>query len=146
MMDFQDISPETQEAFLQLLDNHLTISVMNLEKDKCVLPMLMSIGSEPDANLVVSLQPKSGNTDVEAALAAALQRLKKSDFDYALFSYSTKIGLSDDKLVDALKTYIFEKSGLSVVFFTPYKFSGLFKKKADYEKTIIGEIVENIFN
>jgi hypothetical protein len=143
-MDFSDIKQEIQEKFLALLESHLSISKTNLESDNCVLPFLMTTGETPDSNVLMGLQPQNGKTDVDVALQVALQILKTKDFEVALFSYSTKIGSGDGKFTDALKTYIFDKSGLSVVFFTPYKLSGLFRKKVAYEKSIIGEIIENI--
>lgn len=144
-MDFQDIPNEITDKVLDLLNNHLTLSTANLAKDKCVLPMLMTQGDKPDANAVIGLQPQNGRTDVDAALSAAIAHLKKIDFEIALFSYSTQIGLGNGNLTAALKTYIFLKSGLSIVFFTPYQISGFIKKKVDYEKSIIGEIIDNIF-
>lgn len=144
-MNFQDIPNEITDKVLELLNNHLALSASNLSKDKCVLPMLMTQGNKPDSNNLMSLQPKNGQIDVDAALAVAIELLKKTDFEFALFSYSTQIGLSNGKLTNALKTFIFTENGLTIVFFTPYKISGFLKKKVDYEKSILGEIIDNIF-
>ncbi len=145
-MNFQDIPNEITDKILELLNNHLSMSASNLSKDKCVLPMLATQGNIPNSNKIMSLQPKNGQTDVDAALSAAINILKNIDFEYAWFSYSTQIRLSNGKSTNALKTYIFVKSGLTVVFFTPYKISGFIKRKVDYEKNIIGEIIDNIFD
>lgn len=144
-MNFQDIPNETTDKVLELLNNHLALSASNLSKDKCVLPMIMTQGSEPNSNNLMCLQSRNGQTDVDVALSVAIEQLKKINFEFALFSYSTQIGLSNGKLTDALKTYIFVKSGLTIVFFTPYKISGFIKKKVDYDKSIIGEIIDNVF-
>jgi len=145
-MNFQDIPNEIADKILELLNYHLAASTSNLAKDKCVLPMLMTQGSKPNSNNIMSLQQKNGQINVDMALSVAVKNLQNIDFDFALFSYSTQIGLRDDKFTDALKTYIFVKSGLTVVFFTPYKISGFIKKKVDYQKSIISEIIDNIFN
>lgn len=144
-MKFQDIPNEITEKALSILDKHLEISTSNLLKDKCILPMLMTISKNPNYNNIMSLLPQNGQVDVDLALSKAIKELKKIDFEYALFSYSTKIGLRNGNLTNALKTYIFVKNGLTMVFFTPYKISGFIKKKVNYEKSIIGEIVDNIF-
>jgi hypothetical protein len=144
-MDFENIAPKMQETIMQLLDKHLSITIKILEKDKCVIPMFWAKGSKPDSNSIAVLQPKDGNTDVDAALKVALLRLKEIDFEYALFSYSTEIGMNGGCLINALKTFIFDKNGLAVVFFTPYKIRGLFNKKVYYEKSIIYEVIENVF-
>ena len=47
--------------------------------------------------------------------------------------------------MDALKTYIFIKDGLTVAFYTPYEFKGLFKKNINIERTLLAEVIENIF-
>ena len=64
---------------------------------------------------------------------------------YALFSYSSKIGLVNGKVCDALKTYIFTKGGLEVSFYTPFEVKGVFNKVINVEKSMLAEIKENIF-
>lgn len=59
------------------------MSASNLSKDKCVLPMLATQGNIPNSNKIMSLQPKNGQTDVDAALSAAINILKNIDFEYA---------------------------------------------------------------
>ena len=144
-MNFQDIPNEITDRVLDLLNTHLELSSANLAKDKCVLPMMVTWGDAPNSNNVMSLQSQSGQVDVDKALSVAIEQLRKIDFEFALFSYSTQIGLSNGSLTNALKTYIFVKSGLTVVFFTPFKLSGFIKKKVAYDKSIIGEVIENIF-
>ncbi|MDR2201730.1 MAG: hypothetical protein LBP26_03050 [Clostridiales bacterium] len=142
-MNFSEIEPNRRDAFLDLLDTHLRGSSGNLKKDKCLPPMLLTTGKE--SNVARCLVPKSGKYDVDEAFEAALLILKSEDYDNALFSYSTKVGLSDGRPVKALKSFVIGKNGLTVVFFTPYRIKGLFKKRVLYEKSIIGEIVEDIF-
>ncbi len=145
-MNFQDLPNEITNKVLEILDNHLRLSASNLVKDKCVLPMLMTQGNTPNSNNIISLQPQNGQNDVDRALSVAIKLLNDIDFEYALFSYSTQIGLNTGKLTNALKTYIILKNGLTVIFFTPYKTKGFIKKNVNYEKSIIGEIIENILN
>ena len=67
-------------------------------------------------------------------------------FTYALFSYSTRIGLAAGGETDALKTYIFTQNGIEVSFYTPFTVKGLFKKTINVEKSILAEIKENVFD
>lgn len=120
-MNFQDIPNEITDKVLELLNNHLSISASTLAKDKCILPMLVTQGNRPNSNNLMGLQPKNGQTDVDTALSVAINILKDSDFEYAWFSYSTQIGLSNGKLTNALKTYIFVKSGLRAINFETSK-------------------------
>ena len=99
----------------------------------------------PDSNQLVSLQSRDGSVDVAKAYAAVVGKLKNEAFTYALFSYSTRIGLAAGSETDALKTYIFTQEGLEVSFYTPFTVKGLFKKVINVEKSILAEIKENIF-
>ena len=99
----------------------------------------------PDTKQLVSLQSIDGTIDVDGAYAAVINKLRNEDFTYALFSYSSKIGLVNGKVIDALKTYIFTKEGLEVSFYTPFEVKGIFKKVINVEKSMLAEIKENIF-
>ena len=113
-----------------------------MKQDRCLIPMLMI----PDSNQLVSLQSRDGYVDVDRAYAAVVGKLKKEAFTYALFSYSTRIGLAAGGETDALKTYIFTKNGIEVSFYTPFTVKGLFKKTINVEKSILAEIKEHIFD
>lgn len=139
-MKFAELDAIVQEQIVELLNNHITASADILKQDRCLIPMLMI----PDSNQLISLRPKDGNTDVDKAYAFVIEKLKKENFSYALFSYSTRIGLSSGKETDALKTYIFTSNGIEVSFYTPYTVKGIFKKSISVEKTIFSELKENI--
>ena len=141
-MKFLELDPAVQESIIDLLNNHIASSVGILKQDRCLIPMLMI----PDSNQLVSLQSRDGSADVDRAYAAVVGRLKNEAFTYALFSYSTRIGLAAGGETDALKTYIFTQNGIEVSFYTPFTVKGLFKKSINVEKTILAEIKENIFD
>ena len=140
-MTFSDLDNVTQEKIIELLNNHIAASVDILQQDRCLIPMLMI----PDSNQLVSLQSKDGSVDVDKAYAHVIEMLKKESFTYALFSYSTRIGLETGGESDALKTYIFTSNGIEVSFYTSYTMKGLFKKTINVETTIFAELKENIF-
>ena len=100
----------------------------------------------PDTNQLISLQSKDDSVDVDKAYAHVVEMLKKENFAYAFFSYSTRVGLATGGESDALKTYIFTSNGTEVSFYTPFAIKGLFKKTINVEKTIFAEIKENIFD
>lgn len=100
----------------------------------------------PDSNQLISLQSKDGNPDVDKAYAFTLQKLSTENFTYALFSYSTRIGLSQGNETDALKTYVFTSEGIEASFYTPYTLKGILKKSVNIEKTIFHELKENVFD
>ena len=100
----------------------------------------------PDSNQLVSLQSRDGSVDVDKAYATVVEKLKNEAFTYALFSYSTRIGLAAGGETDALKTYIFTQNGIEVSFYTPFAVKGLFKKTINVEKSILAEIKENVFD
>ena len=141
-MKFTDLDSSVQESILELLNNHIAASEKIIQQDQCLIPMLMI----PESGQLIGLQPKDGNTDVDKAYAFTIEKLKKSDFSYALFSYSTRIGLSSGKESDAIKTCIFTSNGIEVSFFTPYTLKGLFKKTINIGKTMIFEVKDSIFD
>lgn len=139
-MKFTDLDNNVQEEIIELLNKHIANSVYILKKDRCLIPMLMI----PDSKQLVSLQSHDGIVDVDKAYNVAIKKLINEEFSYALFSYSTRIGLTTGEF-DALKTYIFTSNGIEVSFFTPYIVKGFIKKYINVEKTILAEIKENIF-
>lgn len=145
-MNFADIETTVQEDIIEILNGHIMASASILEEDKCLMPMMMVKGESSESNQLISLVSKDGSVDVDKAYNVAVQNLKNMDFTYALFSYSTQVGLESGRLADAVKTFIFAKNGLTVVFYTPFVLKGLFKKKVIIEKTILGEVIENIFD
>ena len=140
-MKFSEIDSNVQDKIVDMLNNHIAATVNILKQDRHLIPMLMI----PDTKQLVSLQSIDGTIDVDGAYAAVINKLRNEDFTYALFSYSSKIGLVNGKVIDALKTYIFTKDGLEVSFYTPFEVKGLFKKVINVEKSMLAEIKENIF-
>ena len=141
-MTFAEFDNTTQEKIIDLLNNHIATTADILKQDRCLIPMLMI----PDSNQLVSLQSRDGSVDVDRAYAAVVGKLKNESFTYALFSYSTRIGLAAGGETDALKTYIFTQNGIEVSFYTPFAVKGLFKKTINVEKSILAEIKENVFD
>ena len=141
-MTFAELDNDTQEKIVDLLNNHVAATADILKQDRCLIPMLMI----PDSNQLVSLQSREGSVDVDKAYVAVVEKLKNEAFTYALFSYSTRIGLAAGGETDALKTYIFTQSGIEVSFYTAFVVKGLFKKTINIEKSILAEIKENIFD
>ncbi len=140
-MKFSELEPAVQESIVELLNHHLQTSADILKKDRCLLPMLMI----PDSNRLFGFQSKDANTDVDKAYAIAVEKLKQEAFTYALFSYSTQVGLQSGAVSDAIKTCVFTANGIEVSFYTPYAVKGLFKKTVNMEKSILSEVKENIF-
>ena len=141
-MQFSEFDTATQEKIIELLNNHIISTADILKKDRCLIPMLML----PDSNQLVNLQSRDGSIDVDKAYNAVVGKLKNETFTYALFSYSTRVGLATGGESDALKTYIFTQNGIEVSFYTPFAIKGLFKKTLTVEKSILAEIKENIFD
>jgi hypothetical protein len=103
-------------------------------------------GEDSDSNQLVCLQPADGNIDVDKAYCFVLQKLRDLPFTYALFSYSTQVGLATGGISDAIKTVIFTSQGDAVSFYTPYSLKGVFRKMLTLEKSMLGEIEENALN
>ena len=141
-MKFSDLDNVTQEKMIELLNNHVAVTADILKQDRGLIPMLMI----SNTNQLVSLQSRDGSVDVDKAYALVIEKLKNETFTYALFSYSTRIGLATGGESDALKTYIFTSNGIEVSFYTPFAIKGIFKKTINVEKTIFSEIKENIFD
>ena len=141
-MKFSDLDNVTQEKMIELLNNHVAVTADILKQDRCLIPMLMI----SNTNQLVSLQSRDGSVDVDKAYALVIEKLKNETFTYALFSYSTRIGLAAGGETDALKTYIFTQNGIEVSFYTPFAVKGLFKKTINVEKSILAEIKEHIFD
>ena len=141
-MKFSELDTAVQESIIDLLNNHIASSANILKQDRCLIPMLMI----PESNQLVTLQSRDGSVDVDKAYAAAVANLKNEAFTYALFSYSTRIGLAAGGETHALKTYIFTQNGIEVSFYTPFAVKGLFKKTINVEKSILAEIKEHIFD
>ena len=140
-MKFSELDTAVQEKIVDLLNHHIVATVDILKRDRCLIPML----TIPETSLLISLQAQDGTIDVDRAYAAVIGKLKNEDFTYALFSYSTRIGLATGGETDALKTYIFTKSGIEASFYTPFAVKGLFKKSINVEKSILAEIKEDVF-
>ena len=141
-MKFSELDTSVQESVIDLLNNHIASVADVLKQDRCLVPMLMI----PDSNQLVSLQSRDDSVDVDKAYATVVGKLKDEAFTYALFSYSTRIGLAAGGETDALKTYIFTQNGIEVSFYTPFAVKGLFKKTINVEKSILAEIKENVFD
>lgn len=66
--------------------------------------------------------------------------LNSQSFETAVLSYSSSSVL---KKSDAVVSCLIDKSGVGVLFFTAYHFSGLFKKKVVYDEHIIGDVIDD---
>lgn len=144
-MKFEELEVSTQQQIADLLQNQLIALEINVKKYKSIVPVLMVNGEDKDSNIIAAFQPESGNSDYDKALDAAIVKLKELNFISATFSYSTQIATDDGCIRDAVKNYIILKSGLTVVFFTPFKVHGFLKKQVVYDRSIISDIIPNIF-
>ena len=173
-MEYEDISPEVQDAFHEILKEHLIGSLPNLMKDRKngILPMISVKGvqnlqeelnrmsknpavevfpltvarNEEATNAIIGLVSPDGQIDVDKAYDKAIWILKCISFERALFSYSTKAVTSDGRMMDAIKTILIDKSGVALIIFTPYAYTGFLKKKVEYQQNIFGGALENIFD
>lgn len=173
-MEYQDISPELRDAFHKMLKEHLINSLPNLIKDKKngILPLMSVRGAsnlqeelgrmskdktvealplaiaenKEAANAVIGLISEDGRIDVDKAYVKAIHILKYVSFERALFSYSTKAATDDGRMIDAVKTILIDKSGISMIIFTPYSYTGFLKKKVEFQNHIFGGALENIFD
>ena len=137
-MEFEELSQELQQIFLSLYKEHLDFCVSILEEDHCLNPMLrINCVSDPK---LISLQPNDGNVDFNKMIEKTKEILNSQSFETALLSYSSSSVLKKSK---ALVTYLFDKSGVGVLYFTAYHFSGLFKKKVVFDKHLLGAVVAN---
>ena len=137
-MDFSQLDSLIQYEIMDLLNSHIKATVSILEKDRYLMPMMIL-----DSNQLISLQSQDGSTDVDRAYAFVLKKLKNESFNHAVFSYNTKVCISDGSLTDVIKTYVFLSNGLEVSFYTPYTVKGFFKKKVSVGNTLLIEVKEN---
>lgn len=140
-MQFAELDGAVREKIIEALTDHIVVVADILKKDRCLMPMLMVSGTKQ----LMSLQAQDGSVDVDRAYARVVELLKTENFGYALFSYSTRIGLASGRETDALKTHIFTSDGMEVSFYTPYTVKGIFKKSVSFEKNIFDQIKEGIF-
>lgn len=145
-MKFTDINQERQDLIINELNNHLIASYNIIKKDKALLPLLIIKGEKENDNKLISLQPESGRIDVDKAFESALATLKSTEFNVAIFSYSTKMSFDGKSFINAIKTVIMFKDGFLISFFSPYEIKGFIKKEVYIGKSSLGEIEENIFN
>ena len=138
LMKFEELSQELQENFLKLYKEHLKNSIDILNEDHWLEPVLR-INSQTEPTLV-SLQRVDDTVDFDKMMEVAKDILRSHPFDTALLSYSTDVVLKD---TSALVTYIIDKSGVGVLYFTAYHFKGLFRKKVVYDKHLLREIIKN---
>lgn len=141
-MKFTDLSSETRDKILELLQTHISKATNLIRTDRCFYPMMMI----PDTNQVISLMPKGRYVDIDRAYATAVDKLRNEPFTYALFSYSTRVGSAEGIEKDALKTCIFTSDGIEADFVTPYTLKGFFKKTIELDSTQLFALKENFFS
>lgn len=142
-MRFKELDRAIQDMVRQMVDEHLQASIPILARDKELLPMMQVRGN--CGNQLVMLQSAGSDMDVGKAYAAAVSKLKGLDFDCALFSYSTQIGLGDGRWTTALKSVVMTKAGLAVSIFVPYEIKGLFKKQVHCGQMIVQDVQTDAF-
>ena len=138
-MDFSELDSLIQYVIMDLLNSHIKTTISILEKDRYLMPMMIL-----DSNQLISLQSQDGSTDVDRAYVFVVEKLKNESFDHAVFSYSSKVCLSEGSITDVIKTYVFLSNGLEVSFYTPYTVKGFFKKKVSVGNTLLIEVKENV--
>lgn len=139
MVDFSQLDSLIQYEIMDLLNSHIKATVSILKKDRYLMPMMIL-----DSNQLISLQSQDGSTDVDRAYVFVVEKLKNESFDHAVFSYSSKVCLSEGSITDVIKTYVFLSNGLEVSFYTPYTVKGFFKKKVSVGNTLLIEVKENV--
>lgn len=145
-MEFGELPPQMIDAFMRILNKHLEIAQINLEHERVLFPVLVYLNRDFSVGQAIPLQPPmTSQINSEASLDAALQILGNSYFEKALFSCSTKIKSGASGVLDAIKTVLFDASGIAVTFFTPYQYKGLFTKKVTYSKNIFDGVTTNFF-
>lgn len=135
-MDFEELSQELQQTFLNLYKEHIHACKSILEKDRCLAPMLR-INSASDPKLI-SLQSVDGKVDFLKLVEKTKEILNSRSFDTALLSYSSSNVLKES---EAVVTYLFDKTGVGVLYYTAYHFSGFFKKKVVFDKHLLGDVI-----
>jgi len=145
-MKFDDLATKLQEEVIALIDEHLTIISNLLVTDKSIQPMMLVAENSGEKKLM-GFQPMNGNQDVDVAYQRAISNLKKiKDLHLAVFCYTTRFGIPDGKIIDAVKNVVFTADGLAITFVTPYIRKGLFKKQVFFDETVCFGIEENVFN
>ena len=145
-MEFGDLPPQTQDAFMRILGKHLEVTQFNLEKDKILFPILAFINPDGSTGQVIPLQPPMApQINPEASLDAAIHILGNSFFEKAFFSCSTRIKVAGGEAVEAIKTVLFDVSKVAATFYTPYEFQGLVNKKLMYGKNIFNGVTQDFF-
>ena len=142
-MNFSEIESGMRDEMWGWLEEHLSIAAQIIAKDRHLAPMLAVHADTPQ---LISLQPANGAVDVNRAYERAVQKLQFMSYHYAIFSYSTRIGLSTGKETDAVRSVIFAQDGLSVDIYTPYNIGGLLKRKVAYGKAIVSQVLPNAFD
>ena len=138
-MDFSELDSLIQYVIMDLLNSHIKATVSILKKDRYLIPMMVL-----DSNQLISLQSQDGSIDVDRAYDFVLKKLKNESFNHAVFSYSTKVCISEGSITDVIKTYVFLSNGLEVSFYTPYTVKGFLKKKVSVGNTLLIEVKENV--
>ncbi len=137
-MNFKELSQELQQKFFSVFKEHIHICKNILNEDHSIEPMLR-INSVSDP-MLISLQPKDGKFNFLKVLEKTKEILNSQSFETAVLSYSSSSVL---KKSDAVVSCLIDKSGVGVLFFTAYHFSGLFKKKVVYDEHIIGDVIDD---
>lgn len=142
-MRFNDIEPALRDNVSELMCEHLSSITQMLAKDKYLMPMLAIYKDAPESNQLVGLQPRESESDVDKAYDYVVQKLKSTDFKYAIFFYSTQICLEGGKQTTAVKSTVFTGNGPAIVFYTPYSVNGLLKRKVEYGRIAVADIIPN---
>lgn len=138
-MEFENMSKNLQQTFSALYKEHLNVCVNILEKDRCLEPMIR-INSASDPTLI-SLQRNGDSANFDEMIEKTNEILRSQSFDTALLSYSSSSILKNS---EALVTYIVDKSGVAVLYFTAYHLKGLFKKKVVFDKHLLGNVFTDV--
>ena len=143
-MIFNELDEIIQQEIVDLLNKHIVSSAEIIKKDKMLLPILMINGKTLESNKLISLQSMDKTIDVDKAYEKALSIIKKESFNYALFSYSTRMGTSSGQVINAIKTTIITETGVSVTFISMYELKGLIRKNMNILETVLYDMRENV--
>ena len=137
-MEFEELPQALQKTFLDLLKEHAGVCAEMLQEGHSLEPMMrINGGAEP---VLLSLQPQDGVVKMDRMMEKAKEILRTRKFETAALSYTSSSVL---KKSETLVTFLFHKSGVAVLFFTAYHFSGLFRKKLVLDRHLVGEVFEN---
>lgn len=137
-MEFEKLSKKLQQTFSALYEEHLNVCVSILGKDRWLEPMIRINSAEPT---LISVQRNGDNVDFDEMIEKTNEILRSQSFDTALLSYSSSCILKNS---EALVTYIVDKSGVAVLYFTAYHLKGLFKKKVVFDKHLLGNVFTDV--